>query len=293
MNINLRQLRLLEATSRLGRLTDAADEQAISQSAASQSIRELERALGYRLFHRIGRHLEPSDAGRQILPRVREILALVDGLETPQQDAIGGDFHVAASVTVGCYLLPHLLAEFCRRYPRVTPRISIGNSGEILAMLEKERAQLGIIEGPATHPDLEIRHWRKDRLSLFCAANHPLAQREHLGPEDLGEQRWIVREPGSGTRVVFDSAMQTAGIAPAIALALPRQEAIKQSVLAGLGVGCLSALSIADEVAGGQFVELDTPLQLERNLSWIAPRDRRSGGSVDAFLELMRERAGQ
>ena len=293
MNVNLRQLRLLEATSRLGRLTDAAEEQAISQSAASQAIRELERALGYRLFHRVRRQLEANDAAQQILPRVREILALVDGLEEPQGEAIGGDFHVAASVTVGCYLLPHLMAEFCHRHPRVAPRISIGNSGEILAMLEKGRAQLGIIEGPATHPDLEIRRWRRDRLSIFCATSHPLAQQGHLGREALGRQRWIVREPGSGTRTVFDSAMQSARITPTIALALPRQEAIKQSVLAGLGIGCLSALSIADEVAGGQFVELDTPLELVRNLSWIAPRERRAGGVVDAFLDLMEEQAGQ
>ncbi|WP_346837553.1 LysR family transcriptional regulator [Microbulbifer sp. SAOS-129_SWC] len=291
MNINLRQLRLLEATSRLGRLTDAADEQAISQSAASQSIRELERTLGYRLFLRIGRHLEPSEAGRQIMPRVREILALVDGLESPQQEVIGGDFHVAASVTVGCYLLPHLMAEFCRRHPRVVPRISIGNSGEILAMLEKGRAQLGIIEGPATHAELEIGLWRKDRLSVFCAADHPLAPHRQLDLEGLGAQRWIVREPGSGTRQVFDSAMQATAIAPVIALALPRQEAIKQSVLAGLGIGCLSALAIADEVATGQLVELDTPLQLVRNLSWIAARDRRTAGIVDTFLELLREQS--
>ncbi|WP_193161781.1 LysR family transcriptional regulator [Microbulbifer hainanensis] len=289
MNINLRQLRLLEATSRLERLTEAADEQAISQSAASQSIRELERALGYPLFNRVGRHLELSDSGRQILPRVREILALIDGLEAPHGDTVGGEFHVIASVTVGCYLLPHLMAEFCHRHPRVTPRISIGNSREVLEVLERGRAQLGIIEAPATHPDLEIRLWRKDRLSVFCAAGHPLAQQGRIEQKALETQRWIVREPGSGTRTVFDTAMQAAGATPNITLALPRQEAIKQSVLAGLGIGCLSALCIADEVASGQFVELDTPLGLTRHLSWVTAKGSRNGATASAFITLLEE----
>lgn len=289
MNINLRQMRLLEATCRLGRLTEAADEQAISQSAASQSIRELERILGYSLFNRVGRHLEPSDAGRRILPRVRKILALVDGLQEPRGDTVGGDFHVAASVTVGCYLLPHLMAEFRHRYPRVKPRITIANSREVLVLLEKGRAQLGLIEGPATHPDLQIRHWRKDRLSVFCAADHPLAHAGRLGRRELGAQQWIVREPGSGTRTIFDTAMQSVRVTPTIALALPRQEAIKQSVLAGLGIGCLSALSIADEASGGQFVELDTPLALTRNLSRVTPSNAREDATTNAFITLLDE----
>ncbi|AMX03344.1 LysR family transcriptional regulator [Microbulbifer thermotolerans] len=287
MNLNLRQLRLLEATCRLGRLTEAADEQAISQSAASQAIRELERTLGYSLFHRVGRNLEPSDATQRILPRVREILSLVDTLEDPCGDQVRGDFHVAASVTIGCYLLPHLLAAFCRRHPQVEPRVTIGNSEAVIELLEKGRARLGIIEGPAGHTALEVHSWRKDTLSVFCAADHPLAGSGRIERKDLGQQRWIVREPGSGTRSVFDAAMRAARITPTIAFSLPRQEAIKQSVLAGLGVGCLSALSIADEVAAGQFVELATPLQLERELSWLVPPGRRRDTTLNAFLSLL------
>lgn len=291
MNISLRQLRLLESTYRLGRLTDAAEEQAISQSAASQSLRELERSLGYPLFNRVGRSLEVSDAGRRILPRIRKILSLVDTLEDPHENKIAGDFHVAASVTVGCYLLPQLFAEFCRSYPQVVPKISIGNSRQVVDQLEKGRAQLGIIEGPTQHTDLNIHHWRQDKLSIFCSGKHPLADAGKIEPDALGKQRWVVREPGSGTRTVFDTAMQAAQVTPDIALELPRQEAIKQSVLAGLGVGCLSALSIADEVAQGQFVELHTPLPLTRSLSWLPPRGGHPSATLKAFLNLL-ERHG-
>lgn len=289
MNISLRQLRLLESTYRLGRLTDAAEEQAISQSAASQSLRELERSLGYPLFNRVGRSLEASDAGRRILPHIRKILTLVDTLEDPHESKIAGDFHVAASVTVGCYLLPHLFAGFCRRHPQVVPRISIGNSRQVVEQLEKGRAQLGIIEGPAQHTDLHIHHWRQDNLSIFCSAEHPLADAGKIEAGALGKQRWIVREAGSGTRTVFDAAMQAARVSPKIALELPRQEAIKQSVLAGLGVGCLSPLSIADEVAQGQFVELDTPLSLTRSLSWLVPGGGHPSATLKAFLDLLEQ----
>ncbi|GGX71264.1 LysR family transcriptional regulator [Saccharospirillum salsuginis] len=284
MNLSLRQLRLFEATARLGRLTLAADEQAISQSAASQAIKELERQLGYAVLDRIGRELVLTDAGQQILPRVRQILSLSDGLNRADDHRIAGTLRVAASVTIASYLLPTMMARFQRRYPDASTQLDILNTEGVLERLEKGRAQLGMIEGPALHPTLDIVPWRSDRLAVFCAPDHPLASGPTPSVAELAREDWVVREAGSGTRAVLDAAFQAEGMKPRVALELTRQEAIKQSVRAGLGIGCLSALAIEDEVTAGHLVPLDTPLNLMRRFSWVCSPENRDNALVQAML---------
>lgn len=284
MNWTLRQLRLFEATARLGRLTLAADEQAISQSAASQALRELEKSLGYPLLVRAGRELRLSDAGEQVLPRVRQLLNLAAGLARPEDDSVVGPLRIAASVTIACYVLPPRLAAFKTQYPGAEPQLDIDNTRGVLDRLARGRAQLGLIEGPALHPQLTIRPWRDDELALFCAPEHPFAKRTGLSAAELADQDWILREAGSGTRAVFDTAFQEAGLNPRAVLELTRQEAIKQSVRAGLGVGCLSALAIVDELAAGQVVRLDTDLNLRRRFSWVCSPENTETPLVRAFL---------
>ncbi len=287
MNLSLRQLKVFEATARLGRLTAAANEQAMSQSAASQALKELETALNYPLFQRLGRELLITDAGREIMPKVNQILKLVDDLKRPGGSGISGPLRVAASVTIACYLLPHLLADFVRRHPAVVPDVAIANTHDVIAALEKGRAHLGLIEGPALHRQLQIIPWREDRLEVFCHPAHPLAAAGELTIEQLCQQRWILREEGSGTRAIFDAAIQQLDAQVQVALALNRQEAIKQSVRAGLGVGCLSRLSIAEEVAAGELVVLNNPLELRRRFSLVTQPSGLNNELVQGFIEFL------
>ncbi len=270
MSASIKQLKVFEATARLGRLTAAADEQAMSQSAASQSLRELESALNYPLFQRVGRKLMITEAGRDMLPKVNQILHLIDSLHTPGDGTITGTLRIAASVTIASYLLPRLLATFIQQHPDVIPDVKIENTQQVIATLEKGQAHLGLIEGPAQHHQLQITPWHEDKLEVFCHTSHPLAKGGQLLTGQIEEQRWILREDGSGTRRIFDSAMQAINIQPHVAFALNRQEAIKQSVKAGLGVGCLSQLAIVEEVKSGSLVVLSTPLELTRRFSLVA-----------------------
>lgn len=270
MSLSIRQLKVFEATARLQRLTRAADEQALSQSAASQSLKELEQSLGYNLFTRAGRDLQMTDQGLEVLPKVRQILSLLEGIEHPHSDQLSGTLRIAASVTIACYLLPQLIAEFLQRHPQVEPDIQIANTRGVLELLERGQVQIGLIEGPATSTSIKVQPWREDQLELFCHPDHPLANAGFISITEMPNHRWILRESGSGTREVFDQALQRAGGQIEACLSLNRQEAIKQSVKAGLGVGCLSRLSIAEEVAAGQLVCLKSPLDLRRRLSVLS-----------------------
>lgn len=284
MSVSLRQLKIFEATARLGRLTAAADDQAISQSAASQALRELESGLGYSLFHRVGRDLLITDAGRAALPKVGLILQTLDNLIHNPADVISGTLRVAASLTIASYILPKLLSSFIHKHEQVDPDIRISNTEDVISAVEKGQVHLGLIEGPALHSQLCITPWCEDQLQVFCRPDHPLAAAGKLSAEQICEQRWVLREPGSGTRAVFDAAVQQVSGQVKLALALNRQEAIKQSVKAGLGIGCLSGLSIAEQVAAGELVILQTPLELRRRFSLVTQPLHESNALAQAFV---------
>ncbi|MFT6914796.1 MAG: DNA-binding transcriptional LysR family regulator [Motiliproteus sp.] len=287
MSLSLRQLKIFEATARLGRLTAAADEQALSQSAASQALKGLEAALNYQLFNRIGRELVITDTGQDILPRVRDILATLDSLKAPYSSGVSGSLRVAASVTIASYLFPDIMALFLERYPDVDPDLHITNTRDVIGRLEKGQAHIGLIEGPASHHQLQIIPWREDRLEVFCHRSHPLAAAGVLSTEQMSQQRWILREQGSGTRAVFDRAIQQLGVDIVMALALNRQEAIKQSVKAGLGIGCLSQLAVTEELSRGELVVLRTPLELTRRLSVVVHPETHPNRLVQAFIDFL------
>lgn len=287
MSLSIRQLKIFESTARLERLTLAAEEQALSQSAASQALKELEQSIGYALFTRVGRELKITDQGLDLLPKVRQLILLMDEIEHPIADGaeLKGTLRVAASVTIACYLLPQLTAQFIADYPKVTPEILIGNTGEVIQMLEKGQAQIGLIEGPASPAKLNITPWLEDDLAVFCSPDHLLAKTGSIALDQLQEYRWILRESGSGTRNVFDQAVQRAGGFIENTFALNRQEAIKQSVKANLGVGSLSRLSILEDIQAGNLVELVSPLDLSRRFSIVSPSIRHP--LADAFSEML------
>lgn len=283
MKFTLRQLAIFEATARLGRLTLASEEQAISQSAASQAVTELERQMALALFERRGRELVLTPAGRDRLPQVRLILSGCQRLAEGSGDDLVGQLRIAASTTIACYVIPAVLARLTGQYPGIRPAVDIQNTRGVLQQLETGQAQIGLIEGPAVHDYLQIRRWQEDRLALFVTRNHPLATEKQVSPEQLETLDWIVREPGSGTREVFDTAMQAVGIQPRIRLTLSRQEAIKQAVLSGLGAGCLSRLSL-DADGSGRFVPLNTDLTLGRSFSWVGSPEGIKSPLVQAFM---------
>jgi len=260
MSISIKRLQLFEATARLGKLTLAANELALSQSAASQALKELEESLGYPLFNRIGRELIITEMGLQALPKVRQIAYLLDNLQSTNQDSINGVLRIVASETIATYLLPTLLANFIKAYPQVQPEIHIGNTQMVIDYLDKGRASIGLIEGPTIHKSLNIEPWQQDELQVFCHPNHALAIDRKISLLQIKQQQWILRGQGSGTRAIFDAAIERVATQITLGMELSRQSAIKTSVKAGLGLGCLSELVIAEELKLGSLIKLASHL---------------------------------
>lgn len=284
MKITLRQLEVFSAVASQGSVTRAAGEVALTQAAASMALADLERQLGVSLFDRIGRQLLLNDTGRLLLARARDVLDRAHDIENIAQGP-AFDLHLGASVTIGNHLLPGLIATLRQRSPEGRIRVSRFNTEQVVEHLLAFRIDLGFIEGPDHHPDLCHYPWRQDRLLAFSAPDHPLAGRE-LSLQDLADSEWIVREPGSGTREVFERACVAAGYTPRIAFELEQPEAIRQCVRAGLGLGCLSELELEEAFHAGSCVPLKLPdLPMPRDLQIVMHRQKYRSRGIVSVLE--------
>ena len=254
MRYSLRQLEVFLATARSENISRAAESLAMSQSAASGALRDLESRFGVRLFDRIGKRLKLSELGQQLRPEAENLLARAREFERALAgDGVSGRLQLGATLTIGNYLAVAMIADFRQRYPAADVSLTVANTETIAAQVAGFELDLGLVEGEIHHPELEVQHWREDELQLFAAPGHPLAGRP-LGDAELLAMPWIVREPGSGTRQTFDRAMH--GLLPDlhISLELQHTEAIKRAVEAGLGVGCLSRISLVEAFARGSLV---------------------------------------
>ena len=232
----------------------------MSQSAASTSLAELEHRFGLRLFDRIGKRLQLNDQGNTLRSKAAALLA---GAEELENSLIGasdiGELKVGATLTIGNYLAIGIMAAFMKEHPDAKVNLNVENTASIAAKVRNFELDIGLIEGELQEADLDVSYWREDELALFCAPTHPLASHRDLQDEDLLSADWIIREQGSGTRQAFDRAMT--GILSNLKLRLELQhtEGIKRAVEAGLGIGCLSKITLEEAFKRGSLVPLACP----------------------------------
>jgi len=287
INISPRQLEVFVAIATTGSVRLAATQAHMSQPAASMALGELERQLGSPLFDRVQRRLRLNAHGRHLLPLAQEVLARlreIVGTSTEAPAQMTGELRLGASNTVGNYLVGDLLGSFVAAHPRVAVRLHVDNTAAIVAGVLDFSLDLGCVEGATSHSDLQVLQWRMDDLRVCVSTAHPLARRKRLRPDDFAGARWILREAGSATRAQAERALALLPQGETV-LELDQSEAIKQAVIAGLGMALLPAVSVEHAQAGGRLAVLSTPfLPLSRPLSFIVHRRRHRDALLRAFL---------
>lgn len=291
--VSFRQLQVFVAVARLGTVSAAALELCLSQSATSQALSDLERQLGMTLFERPGRRLRLNALGHELLPRAEALLEGVADFVAAANDPSGtlrGTLNISASATVGTYLLPALVGRFMELYPAANLRLRLRNSHEVTNDVLGMDADIGLIEGECRDNVLVSEPWCQDSLVVVVAPGQaPTALTaggvagKPLSNSELASMAWILREPGSGTRSVFEQAMRGRRLTPRVRMALDQTEAVKQAVVAGLGASCLSRLSVAGELARGELIALETPLSLRRRFSLVWHPERYRSPLWQAF----------
>ncbi|NGM87517.1 LysR family transcriptional regulator [Parapusillimonas sp. SGNA-6] len=290
LGISIRQLEVFVAIAATGTVRAAAERLFVTQPAVSMALAELERQLNGQLFDRERGRLHLSPRGKEALPMAQEILERLHELLRQSDDtsaALSGELRVGASNTVGNYLVGDLLGPFVARHPRVSLQVSVENTHAITSGLLEYRLDIGCVEGPVNHPQLDVMPWRDDALVVCAAASHPLALRTTLQARHFKDAKWILRERGSAMRALAEQAMTS--LPPGqIVLELGQVEAIKQAVIAGLGIACLPLAAVTDSVAVGRMRVLHTPfLNLGRRLSLVLHKSRYRGALIDAFVQTL------
>ncbi|MCG8414179.1 MAG: LysR substrate-binding domain-containing protein [Pseudomonadales bacterium] len=287
MHFTLKQLQVFLAVANHENVSQAAEELAMSQSAASTALKELEQRFELPLFDRHGKRLQLNEQGQAMRPRAAALISQAQDLEQAlKSQADVGELKVGATLTIGNYLAVGIMANFMNEHPSAHVKLTVENTAAIAAKVRNFELDLGLIEGELQDTHLNVQFWRDDELTPFCAPTHPLAAAKQLSEQQLLDAEWIVREPGSGTRQAFDRAMS--GILPNLKLRLELQhtEGIKRAVEAGLGIGCLSRLTLEEAFKRGTLVPLAAPQRnWHRKFYFILHKQKHQSTGVNSWID--------
>lgn len=283
MHITLRQLEVFTEVLKCGSTTQASSALSLSQSAVSAALSDLETQLSVRLFDRVGKRLVVNEHGRLLYPKAMALLEQAGEIEHLFQSEAGA-LRIAASSTIGNYILPKMIAGYRRDFPAVPLELNVGNSRDVINAVADFRVDLGLIEGPCHMPDLLTQTWQQDELVVFAAPDHPLLQAP-VTLDALAQAPWIMREAGSGTREVVEHILLSHLSHFDLVMELGNSEAIKHAVRYGIGISCLSRRVIEEQLQTGVLVEVPVPLpQLNRALYLIHHRQKHMSKALERFL---------
>ncbi len=288
MKISIRQLEIFDAVATLGSLTAAADKLGISPSSASSALTSLQDILGRPLFaYRKGRSLEINAEGRRLQPLVRSLLS---GVQDIKSDAgpLSGQLIVGTTAMIAETMLPELCVAFRKRHPEVQIMIESGTDSELLERMMRLEFETVLVENFPHIPSIELTRWRHDELCLVADPEHPLAHRTGLTIRDLIGVAWCMREHNSTVASRLRYLLHDKIGQVPIAIQATSNSAVRLAIIAGGGIGCLSAEMVADDLASGRLVQLDVvDFQFRRVLSLARPRGivrNRLSEAFDAFL---------
>lgn len=290
----LPQLAVFESAARLGSFTRAAEELHLAQPTVSTQMKKLSDTLGLPLFEQIGKKVHLTPAGEALqqgcrelfsaFGRIEESLAGLRGLE-------GGRLRLAVSTT-GKYFAPRLLAAFVGLHPKIEVSLQIHNRQGLIDRLARNEDDLYIFANPPTEQEVVCQPILANPMVMFARADHPLAARKRIPAAALAEEPYLMREPGSGTRLVSYEFFDRAGIEPRVRMELSTNEAIKQAILAGLGVSILSRYTLGLDTEQSQLTILDVEgLPIERQWQFVYPLGKQIAPAARAFMDFVRAEA--
>lgn len=290
----LPQLRLFEASARLSSFTRAAQELHMSQPAASAQIRKLTETVGVGLFEQVGKRIYLTEAGRQLLEGCREVFEAFEGLEerlAGMRSLETGRLRFAVSTT-GMSFAPRLVGAFVDVHPGVQPSIQACNRQQLVERLAGNQDDLYLFADPPELESVVAQELLPNPLVVLARDDHPLAGAHAVSLERLAREPFLVREEGSGTRRLMLRLFHARGLSPRVRMELGSNEAIKEAILAGLGVAIISRYTFGLDPESARYRCLDIEgFPIENHWYLAYPAGKRPTPTVHAFLDFARAEA--
>ena len=295
--LNLNHLRVFRSVCETNSITEAARQLHISQPAASKQLADLETHLGVVLLERRPRGVRLTAAGEVLSRHARRIFQEEEAAEAALEALVGlelGHLSLAASTTIGSYIVPAVLGELHAAHPNVKLELEIGNAARVEELVLGGQLDLGLSEGLPTSEHLHVEVFTHDTMVLIAAPSHPfaaLARQGAISAQALVGLPFIVRERGSGTREVVEAALERRGVRLSPVMSLGSTEAIKSAVAEGLGVALVSGLTIELELATGKLCAIEVPdLSIRRGLHLLTLEGKPPSPAATEFLRRLRAR---
>lgn len=292
----LRQLDILAAVARCGNFSRASAELHLTQPAVSMQIKQLESTLGLPLFEQIGRQIQLTEAGREALRASRAIGRELINLEhtlAGLQGLKGGALTVSVASTAS-YFTARLMALFREKHPDVRVSLNVVNRETLLQHLAENSIDLALMGQPPEGHDLEAQPFMDNPLVVIAAPTHPLADQRRIPLKRLAEESFVGREQGSGTRGAAEKFFAEHGLSLVAAMEMNKNEAIKQAVEAGLGVGVVSLHTVQAELSARRLCVLDVQgFPLRRQWYLVQRQGKRLSPAAQAFVQFVLKEAGR
>ena len=286
-----RRLQVFHTVARFLSFTKAAETLHMTQPAVTFQVRQLEEYFNTRLFDRTHNRINLTDAGKKVYEYSEKIFEIYYEMENCVKELTGevnGILIIGASTTIAEYMLPALLGDFKANHPDVAIRLKVGNSDEIVSMVETNIIDLGVVEAPVHNKNLAVELWCLDQLVAIVPLKHALAHEESIPVHKLVEYPYICREEGSGTREVINEYLNTAGLNYRnlnIVMELGNPEAIKRAVEAGMGISVISKASISKEVQLKTLVGIKLDPILERHFYFVHQKQKFRVRAMEELLK--------
>lgn len=290
-SVDLHHLRTFLAVADRGSFSRAAEALYVTQPAVSVTIKKMEAHYGTPLLDRLGKRVELTEAGRLLAGYARRMLTLGREAEGALAELKGlrtGRVVVAASTLPGTYLLPAALGAFSSRYPDISTTLAISHTQAAQKRVVDNEVDFGVIGEAENPPELTAVPYVDDELLLIVAPHHPLAQRSRVTLRDLRRQPFICRQPGSGTRQVIERQIADRWPDRRVRMEFGTVDAVKQAVMAGLGLAIVSKYAVELEVEAGRLRSFRLPqFGLRRTIDIVFRRDKRPSPAARALLAIL------
>ncbi len=292
LHLTFRQIQIFEAVARHLSYSRAAEELHLTQPAVSMQMRELEENVGLAMLEQIGKKIFLTQAGEELRCRSRDILLRLDETRAALESMKGvdhGQLNIAV-VSTAKYFAPKLLALFCQRFDGVKLNLTVSNREEVLKCLAENQTDLAIMGQPPEGMDAEKEAFAYHPLGIIASPQHPYAKAKQIPLHALMKETLLIREPGSGTRNVFERLLTTHRLQAESTLQMDSNETIKQAVMAGMGIALLSLHTIGLELEAKRLIVLDVESLPVMRRWYIAHRTgKRLSPAAVAFRQFLLE----